>query len=81
MARSIKEMMEMSDEKLNAEYEKVTAGNAPGLEFYHDEYVRRKQDKQTQTLIRFTKYITWLTYVVTVTTIVNLIVAVELLRR
>ena len=81
MTHTIKEITRMSNEDFMAIYDKLAQGAYVSGEFYHDEYVRRNQDKQTKTMIRFTKYIAWMTYMITIATIVNVVIACQLLRR
>ncbi len=81
MSHTIKQVTQMSDDEFLPIYDNQVQGAFVSGEFYHGEYLRRIQDKQTKTIIRYTKYVAWMTYVITLATIANLIIAYEVLRR
>ncbi|MGQ0762686.1 MAG: hypothetical protein ACT4OT_11840 [Acidobacteriota bacterium] len=48
---------------------------------FRDEQVRRQQTKQTDTILSYTRWMTWLTVIIAVATIVNVVIAFLLLRH
>jgi hypothetical protein len=44
------------------------------LQVYYDELVRRNQDKATRSMLCYTKWITIMTVIMTVATVINLII-------
>lgn len=77
----IKELRELPDEALIAAHDKQAEHVQPGISYYLDELARRNQSRQTETMLRYTKYIVWMTAVVTAATIINLVIAYLLFRK
>lgn len=75
MSYSLKQLRSIPDEKLVVEHDRVAPPFQTNPEYYVRELSRRDQDKQTKTMMRYTYWITIMTAVMTVATIINLFVA------
>jgi hypothetical protein len=76
MAHTLKELRAMSEEKLIEEHDAIastTSFNNVGLTYYHDELKRREQDRQTATIIKYTRLMLFLTICIALLTIINVI--------
>ena len=72
----------MSEEEIEARHDyTVKADFRPAQAYRVERYVtelnRRRQDRQTEAMLRYTKWITWMTIVVSVATIVNVAMALS----
>lgn len=83
MAYRLKELREMTDEQLIAEHDDVAQGTASlGVNYYLDELKRREQNKQTESMLAYTRRMLWLTVFVAICTVVNVVAAlIPLCRR
>ncbi len=67
----------MSDEQLIAEHDRaVDSCGTTGIKYYLEELKRREQDRQTRTIIKYTRLMLWLTVLVALLTITNVIAVV-----
>lgn len=80
MANTLKELREMSDEQLITEHDNLANRTQIGLNYYLDELKYREQNKQTETMIlytrkmlSFTHRMLWLTVLVAILTVINVI--------
>ncbi len=80
-APKIAELRRMSDDELIAEHDKIAPSTDPGVQYYIDELARRNQSRQTETMVKYTRLIGWLTFAVTIFTIVNVVLSFRLLCR
>lgn len=68
---SIHELRTLSDEELIRRHDSEATHTLVGTQYYLDELHRRAQERQTITVVRYTKYIFWLTVAVGVLTATN----------
>lgn len=81
MSLSLSELRSMPEEKLIAQYDKKAESTDPGVNYYLAELARRDQDRQTQAMLRYTHWITVMTVIMTIATVVNLGVAFLLIFK
>ena len=70
-ALSMHNLRSLSDDELINLYDEQARRTDVGIDHYLDELNRRPQDRQTDSMLRFTRSITVMTIVVTVATLVN----------
>ncbi len=75
MSETLGELRRMPDETLIERHDRLAEQTQVGVNHYRAEYVRRAQDRQTQTMLRYSWWITLMTGVMTVATILNVVVA------
>ena len=80
MALKLKALRALTDEQLVEYYDRQAESVNPSLEFYRQELYRREQDRQTQSMLRYTLWITFMTFVMSIATIVNVWLAYKLLK-
>lgn len=71
MAYTLKELREVSDEQLIVEHDLKAQSTDPGINYYLDELKRREQNRQTETIIKYTHRMLLLTVFIALLTIVN----------
>lgn len=81
MSEPLKELRALSDEEVIARHDKLAEQTVVGTLHYLNEIARRDQDRQTQAMLRYTQWITYMTIIMTIATILNLIVAFRLTFR
>ena len=74
-APNISELRQMTDEQLIATHDGLAPDVLVGLQYYIDELSRRNQSKQTEAMLRYTRWIAGMTFIVTLATIVNVGIA------
>ena len=74
-ARSWRELADLSEERLIDLHDRTAKDTGIGLGYYRDELRYRRQARVSAEVERFTRWIFWLTLVVTVATIVNVVIA------
>ncbi len=79
MAPKLSELRTMSDEELERRYDEVAQETVVGLAWFREEISRRAMAAQTAEIIRETRVMRRLTWVITFLTAGNLIIAVGLL--
>ncbi|MCK9426795.1 MAG: hypothetical protein M0Q21_12215 [Ignavibacteriaceae bacterium] len=72
---TIETLRSITDEQLIQEHDKIAIHVEPGISYYLDELSRRKFERQNEAMLRYTKWITMMTFLVTVATFVNLWIA------
>lgn len=72
---TIAELKRRSDEQIMAAYDVAVGQTIVGADYYLEELRRREQTRVATEMKRFTRWIFWLTLVVTVATIVNVAIA------
>jgi hypothetical protein len=70
---TLKELVAFSDEEIIQKYDYHAKTQYAGLDFYLNEHYRRIQNRQTNAILKYTRWMTILTTVVTIATILNLI--------
>ncbi len=68
---TISELRELQDEELIAAHDKIASSTSVGVAYYLDELSRRDQARQTKVMLRYTLWITAMTFVVTVATLIQ----------
>ena len=74
MAESIAELRKLSDEDLVNRHDQLASSTVVGTHHYLDELQRRDQQRLAQTMLKYTRWITVMTAVVTTVTIINIAV-------
>jgi hypothetical protein len=74
-APKIAELRKMSDDGLIAAHDQIADQGQPGVSYYLGELARRDQVRQAEQMLGYTRRIEWMTLVVTVATIVNVVIA------
>jgi hypothetical protein len=72
MPKSFREIKNTSDEQLIKEYDEIAKTTVFGTFFYLDEIRARENSKVSASVEKFTKWVFWLTFVVTASTVINL---------
>ena len=75
MAESLAELRALSDDEVVERYDKQARTTVVGLNFWMEELNRRYQQRQTDSMLRLTKWITLMTVIVTIATLVNVGIA------
>ena len=57
MALRLAELQELSDDEVTKRYDKIAKHTQVGTQYYMDELNRRYQERQTDSMLRFTKWI------------------------
>lgn len=80
MALSLSDLRNLTDEELVERHDAQAKTTGVGTQYFSDELNRRYQERQTKAMLRFTKWITFMTVVITLATLssVGLSVAVLL---
>ncbi|MFH1367937.1 MAG: hypothetical protein ABII64_02295 [Elusimicrobiota bacterium] len=73
MVETLKELKSMSDEELFKVYDEVAKQTGKSTSFYITEINRRDQEKQTSIMIKCTKWITFMTFIMMIFTILSTI--------
>lgn len=76
MVEKLAELRQMSDDEVVGLYDRQAQNTSVGLNHYRDELLRRDQEKQTEIMLTYTRQIRWMTVVVTISTVINVIIAV-----
>ena len=76
IARTWAELKNLSEDELIAEHDDLAGHTDVGLNFYLEELRYRHHARVASKLEGFTKWILWLTVVVTLATVVNVAVAI-----
>ena len=77
MAESLAELRALSDDEVVRKYDDQSSRTVVGLNYWMDELNRRYQQRQTDSMLRLTKWITSMTVIVTVATLVNVGIAIS----
>ena len=80
MALSLSDLQNLTDDELVKRHDSQAKTTVVGTQYFVDELNRRYQERQTNAMLRFTKWITVMTVVITLATLasVGLTVAVLL---
>ena len=85
MARTWTELRSLSDEELIAEHDKLAQLTGVGLGYYLEEmrfrHLNRDSERMlnyTQTILGYTKWVKWMTVIITVATIISVVVVLTL---
>lgn len=77
MAETLKQLRDLTDEQIIARHDQAAQSTQVGTQHYLQELARRDQDKQTRAMLKYTKYILWMTLIMTIFTIINVIVFIK----
>ena len=72
---TIETLRTISDVQLIKEHDEIAKHTEPGISYYLDELSRRKFERQNDTMLSYTKSIKFMTFVVTIATLINLLIA------
>lgn len=75
MSMKYGELAKLSDQELISQYDKQAEHTSVGLNYYTEEISRRRNEKSNALMLRLTKWITIMTAVMLLSTIVNVIIA------
>ena len=75
MSESLEELRSMPEEELIKRHDSHANSTAIGVEHYLVELARRDQDKQTNTMLEYTRGIKRMTVIITLLTAVNVLIA------
>lgn len=81
MAITIEELRKMSIEELIRAYDNHAQSTVVGTQFYLDEIVRRDAETQTKAMIRLTKRLEILTWVIMLLTVISAAAALLMFFR
>ena len=76
MSMNYKTLTELSDEDLISQYDKIAESTCVGLNYYTEEISRRRNEKSNKLMIRFTLWITIMTAIMLLSTIINVVIAI-----
>ena len=79
MALSLSDLRNLTDDELVERHDSQAKTTVVGTQYFLDELNRRYQERQTKAMLRFTKWITVMTAVITSATVINLGIAVGML--
>jgi len=75
MAEDLKTLRDLPDDILIRKHDEIAKVTVVGTNHYLAEIARRDQDKQTKAMLKYTWWITVMTVIMTIATIVNIIIA------
>ena len=78
-ALSLSDLRKLTDDELVERHDAQAKTTVVGIQYFLDELDRRYQERQTKAMLRFTKWITVMTVVITSATVINLGIAVGVL--
>ena len=76
MSMNYKTLTELPDDELISQYDKIAESTSVGLNYYTEEIARRRNEKSNKLMIRLTLWITIMTAVMLLSTIVNIVIAI-----
>lgn len=71
MSETLKELRSLSDEELVTRHDGLARGTQVGVQHYLSELARRDHDRQTKAILRYTVWITIMTVIITIATVLN----------
>ena len=81
MSQTLEQLREMSDDDLVRAHDRLAPSFTAVPKDYRDELYRRNQERQTNSMLRFTKCITIMTVAITIATLVNVGLTVAILLQ
>lgn len=81
MALSLSDLRNLTDDELVEKHDAQAKTTVVGIQYYLDELSRRYQERQTNSMLRFTKWITVMTVIITVATLANIGLTVAVLLQ
>ena len=74
MSEKYNDLRSMSMDDLISKYDQLSKNTVFWTKHYYDEIIRRDNEQSTKKIIKLTKWITVMTLVMTIATIVNIII-------
>lgn len=74
MSMNYKTLTGLPDDELIHQYDKIADSTCVGLNYYTEEIARRRNDKTNKLMIRLTLWITIMTAIMLLSTIVNVVI-------
>lgn len=74
MSHTYKELRGMRRDKLIEEHDNQAKSAQPSVSYYLEEIYRRDQEESTNSMLCFTRRIYWLTVIITVATMINILI-------
>ena len=81
MARHLSDLRAMSDEELIRQHDAWADWTHASVDYYLEELARRVNSRQSAQMLKLTKVITWLTVLMTILTITNVVFVAISLRK
>ena len=81
MSETVEQLRALTDEELVRRHDHHAQRTVVGTQHYLDELNRRYQERQTASMLRFTKWITIMTIIITVATLANIGLTFAVLLR
>ena len=76
MSMNYKTLTELPNDELIRQYDKIAESTCVGLNYYTEEIARRRNEKSNKLMIRLTLWITIMTAIMLLSTIVNVVIAI-----
>lgn len=76
MAYSLKDIRGLSDGQLIEEHDNCAASTANHIHYFLEEIKRRDQNRQTETIIKYTRQMLILTVIIAILTVANVAVVI-----
>ena len=70
------ELKKLNDAQLRERYDALAVNTVVGTSFYREEIARRDRENDAREMRYLTKLITWMTFIVTVATVFNVVVVI-----
>ena len=80
-ALSLSDLRNLTDDELVEKHDAQAKTTGVGIQYFLDELNRRYQERQTKAMLRFTKWITVMTVVITLATLANVGLTVAILLQ
>lgn len=74
MSYTYRELRGTGKDKLIEEHDEHAKQAQPSVSYYLEEIYRRDQEESTNSMLCFTKRIYWLTVIITIATIINILI-------
>ena len=74
MSHTYKELRGMGRDKLIEEHDNQAKSAQPSVSYYLEEIYRRDQEESTNNMLCFTRRIYWLTVIITIATMINILI-------
>ncbi len=75
-AYTIEQLRTLTAEQLISEHDRLAPQTQLGINYYLNEIARRELDRQSRDMLRYTNQVKWMTVIITVATLMNLVVAI-----
>lgn len=80
-ALSLSDLRNLTYDELVEKHDYQAKTTVVGIQYFLDELSRRYQERQAEAMLRFTRWITAMTVIITVATLVNVVLAAGVLLR